>query len=426
MALAAAIPLRAQSSTPLDLVSALDRARRWSASVRGARAAIEAARARERQSVAWSNPAVSWGREGTSRNGQANAQQIVQVELPLDVTGARQARLRIAAIRRQAEERRLEGLLASVDHETSDALLSAVAADVQVNAWANTRATFERAVQIVGQRLAAGDVSGLAARRLRLEAARMAGGAATSASAARAARVHLATLLGLDPRAGDTLTLPVSLSGVLKQVTRASSVLDGPLDSVVALAGRQRVEVQLALLDVELSLAERALIERERRPLPVVSAGAKVEKVADATAGSLAGFRGLVAGVTIPLPLLDRRGAAVDATAADALRMRAATEEWRRRIGAEVREAAASLEAARQHEAILAPHVGEEGVAALRAVDTAFAEGEASLLEWLDAVRAWHEATTAWNTLQADAARARLRLVRAAGIELLPSTSSNR
>ena len=376
--------------------------------------------------MAWSNPSVSWGREGTSRQGQANAQQIVQLELPLDVTGVRQARALVAGYRRQTEERKLEGLLSALDHETAEAMLDAVAANSQVQQWAGTRAIFERAEQIIGRRLTAGDVSGLAARRLRLEAARMAAGAATATAAARGARLRLATRLGIDPRVGDTLTLPDGMARLAGQIADLFSLASAPADSLVAMALRQRVETRVAVLEIELAAAERTLLERERRPVPVVSAGAKVEKVADPMQGSLAGFRGLVAGVTMPLPVLDRRSASLEASAADGARVRAVAEEWQRRGGGEVLEAAATLEAARQHEAILAPHMGADAEAALRAVQVAFEEGEATLLEWLDAVRAWHEASITWNTLQADAARARLRLARATGTPLLPPTTAKR
>ena len=81
-----------------------------------------------------------------------------------------------------------------------------------------------------------------------------------------------------------------------------------------------------------------------------------------------------------------------------------------------------ALRAVEVQRAALAPHVGDDTRAALRAIQSAYAEGEATLTEWLDAVRAYQDAESTYATLQADAAVRRAALERAVGTPLFNTT----
>jgi len=83
-----------------------------------------------------------------------------------------------------------------------------------------------------------------------------------------------------------------------------------------------------------------------------------------------------------------------------------------------VADAAGALAAAEAQVAALAPHVGEEARVAVRAVQVSYAEGEITLVEWLDAVRAYQDAESTFATLQAEVAVRRAALARAVGVSL--------
>jgi cobalt-zinc-cadmium efflux system outer membrane protein len=125
-----------------------------------------------------------------------------------------------------------------------------------------------------------------------------------------------------------------------------------------------------------------------------------------------------VAGVSLPLPLFDRGGGAVAASAAEARRRSAETEALRRRVVREVGEAAAALGALSEEIGALAPQLGPESELALRAARTAYGEGEITLAEFLDAVRAYQEAEASYATLCAEVLIRRAALERAVGTRI--------
>ena len=63
--------------------------------------------------------------------------------------------------------------------------------------------------------------------------------------------------------------------------------------------------------------------------------------------------------------------------------------------------------------------VGHPSAPALSAAQVAYAEGEISLVEWLDAVRAYHEAEATFASLRAESLIRRAALERVVGMSLL-------
>jgi outer membrane protein TolC len=83
-----------------------------------------------------------------------------------------------------------------------------------------------------------------------------------------------------------------------------------------------------------------------------------------------------------------------------------------------VAQAFAAVQAVDAQLAALLPRVVEDTDAALRAVRTAYAEGEITLVEWLDAVRAYQEARSTVADLQAESLVRQAALERAAGLPI--------
>jgi len=404
----------------LTLEAAREAALRASPEIRAAREALSAAESRVRQAGAWLNPTLAYGREQTTRAGQTNAQHIAQLEQPLEFGGQRGARREVARLRQEATEIRLAAALGQLDFDVARAFVLAVAADQRARLAEQTAAAFTEAQRVSEQRLVAGDISGYVARRLRLEAARFAAIRAGAALERRSTRTALLTLMGRPTASRDSISL------VAEMRTPARALETQAFDSLLQRAERERPDVRAAALDAAIALAEVRLTSRERIPTPTFSAGYKGERVADPASGSLAGFRGLVAGLSIPLPVFDRRAAAVAAAEADARRVGAEGEVVRRRVAREVADALDELQAAEAQRAALAPHLGEDARLTLRAVQASYAEGEITLVEWLDAVRAYQDAETTYLTLQAEVAIRQAALARAVGAPLFPSASTDR
>lgn len=213
------------------------------------------------------------------------------------------------------------------------AYAQALAADRRAALADQATGAFAVALRVSRQRLAAGDVSGYANRRLRLEAARYGTVRAEATLASRTARVTLASLVAGSPDAlGPT---DVVLADSLFADSLPAAFVELAPDSLRAVALRGRGELRAAALEAAASTAEARLASRERMPVPVLSAGVKTEQVA----GVPKGMSGLVAGVSIPLPLWDRRAGTVGAAEAEARRRTAEAGAVRRRVTREVAEA---------------------------------------------------------------------------------------
>ena len=394
------------SAQPLALAEARARARETSPEIIAARHALVAAAARERQAGAWPNPTLAYGREQTARDGETNSQDIVSLEQRIEIGGQRGARRRVAGLQRDAADARLAAAIARVDYEVARAYANAVAAQRRASLAGEAAAAFGTARRISQERLAGGDVSGYQHRRLLLEAVRYATLRSEALVGRDSALRSLSILIG--ERRGAGSREPPALTDTLTPAPLALSA-----DSLLVLAHRGRPELRAARLEADAAAASVRAASAERVPTPALHGGFKGERLA--TGQSLHGF---VAGVSLPLPLWDRRGGAVAAARAEADRQAAEVELARRRSVQEVEDAYASHQAIAEQLAELQEPLGSEARKAQRAAEAAYGEGEISLLEWLDSVRAYQEAESTYAALWAEYIARRAALERATGATL--------
>ena len=409
---------RAQTTNPfkqsagLSLLEAQAVARGASPDLRAAREAVAAAKGRERQANALANPTLSYGREQTSRSGQANAQDIAQLQQPLEVGGQRRARREAGRLRSEVAEAHVKAAEQLLDYDVARAFATLAAAARRATLADEAATAFAEAVRVTTERLAAGDVSGYAARRLQLEAARYASQRAVALLALRVARISLAELIVLSP---DSIA-PLRATTLALASLRSQPLL--PLDSLKATAFALRPELRAQTLEAAAAAAEARLAIAERIPTPTVSAGYKRESAKLGGAVGAMALHGFVAGVSLPLPIFDRRRGTIEAAAATTRGRQADVDALHRRVRIEVEEAHASLLAVDTQLELLRPQLGESARTAIRAVQAAYGDGEIALVEWLDAVRAYQEAESTFATLEADAMIRRAALERAVGVSL--------
>ncbi len=388
----------------LTLSQARARAREASPELSVAREAVAAARGEERQAGAFLNPSVGWFREETSQGGDTNNQDIVLLEQPLEIAGQRGLRRAAAGSRRAAAEARLAVAELDLDLEVARAFARTLAAERKAARASEAAEAFARARRISERRRERGDISGYEARRTALEAARYAALAAAAERDVRKARARLRSLISAS--ADSHAPLPA-----LPDTFPAQP--DGPGD-LAALRNRalaQHPAIRSAELTRDALDARARLARREIVPDPTIGLGYKREAVA----GSSGSWDGYAAQVTLPIPLWDRSGGAVDAAEAEARAATARLRRTRRRIAFEVERAWHDLRAASRQLEVIRPQLGPDARAALAAASTAYEEGEIALVEWLDAVRAYYEAETTYAGLLADHLIRRAALERAVG-----------
>ncbi|MEX2282267.1 MAG: TolC family protein [Gemmatimonadota bacterium] len=385
-----------QQDSAMTITQARALARNASAAIVSARADADATAARERQAGAYPNPLLSYGREKTG----SSAQDIIAFDQPIELPGRRAARSEAARLRRRAAEARLTFALSELDAEVSRRAATLITGQTRVTITGGAAAHFARAAASMRERLASGDVSGYAARRVALEAARYAALSAEAESQRTTARAGLAELT---QTAVTMVVLPVLLP------------LSMSADSVAARIAHQHPLVQAAKIEAEAAAADSRFARQLVFGTPVLSGGLKTER-SSADGNRATGF---VAGFTLPLPLWDRRSGAIAATDAEARRLAADAEHLQRQI---TREALALYEAVHRIDTqleTLKTALGTEAQAALRAAEAAYSEGEITLLEWLDAVRAYQEAESAYATVLGDAITQRALLERILGLRLI-------
>jgi cobalt-zinc-cadmium efflux system outer membrane protein len=400
LVLCAVLPLDAQAPR-LTLAEARAMARRASPELAAARLAHAAALGRSVQAGAFPNPVLSYGREETSGGGAESSQDVVSLEQRLDLFGQRGARRAAAGSHGAALGARLDAAVARVDYEVARIYADAVAAGRRAQLADEAAQAFARAVRVSGERLAGGDVSGYQHRRLRLEAARY-------------AALRLGALVARD----STLRVMASLTGLetgtpILADSLPPDTLSVPVDSLVALALVVRAELRAARLDAQAAEAEASLARAERMPIPALSAGYKAEELG--AGGRLDGF---VLGLSLAVPLWDRRAGALTAASAESARRAAEVEALRLHTIRDVRTAFDAVQSLAGQLAALGGELGEEALMARRAAEAAYAEGEIGLLEWLDSVRAYHDAESAYITLWSDYVARRATLERITGAPL--------
>ena len=390
----------------LTLAEARQMAESVSPGIAAARAALRAADGRVRQAGALPNPVASYSREQTSGDGARNAQDIIAVEQRLEIGGQRRARRSAAQEFRAAAEARLTGTRAQIAFEVAQAYAQAVAADRRAALTTEAAGIFTEAGRVGRERLAAGDVSGYENRRIRLEAARYAALEVDARMARTNARRALTTLLSAPDQT-------IRADSLILSDTLVPGPLVAPVDSLVALALNRRPELMALQREVGAAMAESRLARAEQIPSPALGGGYKHERSPGGT--SLGGF---VAQISLPLPIWDQRGGAIQAVDAEKERRQADMEALRRRTEREVRDAYESSQALATQLQTLGTRLSQDGRAGLRAAQAAHREGETSLVEWLDAVRAYQEAEATHLALRAEHIERRAELERLTGATL--------
>jgi cobalt-zinc-cadmium efflux system outer membrane protein len=398
----------AQDLTSLSLSRARSAARDSSPDLSAARAAVNAARARERQAGAFINPVVLYGREKTSGQGQSNSQDVVAVDQTIEAPGVRAARRDAAQSRTALAEARLRTAEDQLDFEVTRAYAQVLSANRRAALADEASRAFGAALTVSERRLKEGDISGFAARRIRLEAARYASLRAEATLARRSAQAQLSMLIASSLESLSFPTATMVDTGLVLSLTYSN-------DSLVRMALGARAELKAAALDVDVAAAEARLASRVRVPSVTLNAGTKTEEVAGA--GRQNGF---VAGLSLPVPLWDRGKANVEAAEFETRRRAAELAALRRRVAREVSEAADAMNAVQEQLRTLGPALQADAAIALRSAQLAYVEGELTLIEWLDTVRAYHETATSIANLRAELLIRAAALERAVGASLFP------
>ena len=359
--------------------------------LRLARADAAEAAGLARQAAAFPNPTLTGTHEPLSDNGQSYAETYLNLSQRLEWPGTRSAR-RTAAERAAAAARaRLAADSARLAFEVKRAFTDAGRAGQTVAILERVTYVFREGTTSAEARYEEGDLSLYDLRRIRLEWARYENRLAEARLEAAAARRELATLVAPD---ADVLELT------------PADPLAGRPPAASAEQGVGAVEAALTRR-AEVAAAESALVARRAG-----AAAARGGRIPDLTATGgyktqSDGFTGVFLGLSLPVPLWDRRGGAIEAAEARAGAAESRATLARRRVATDVRRTVETYRSLRARAELLDQPVpeqpgGDEAGDLLDIARVAYAEGEMELIELLDAAEALMEARVAEARLRAE------------------------
>lgn len=386
--------------TPLTLAEAEQLAMARSPGLAASRAEAAALLASARAGLSFANPTLSLSREAVRDGDRRGGETYLTAQQLLPWPAHRSARGAAITATSEVQSAGLALAAAEVRHAVRTAWLDAWLAGqrhaVQARLSALVRAVRERGLS----RHAAGDLSGMDRRRLDLELVRHEQLLAEARQAERAG--WLALTLLVFPEEATRLVAPAGLGGVPPNPGG-----DPPVEHPRA---------RLAAAELQVAEAEARVQRSLRLPGPSVTAGFKSQDD---------GFRGMLLGVGLPLPLLDRRAPQVEAANHRAAAARARLGQVHREVSGARAEAEQRWRAADSLFRMLTA-LGEPGREPdlLAIAEVAWTEGEIDLLDLLATADAWRELGLQHAALRAElwAAWFALELARGAPVLLEAST----
>ena len=366
-----------------------------------------------RQARAFPNPIADLTREPLSRGDTGYSETYLNLSQRFEISGARGARGDEADWLVVAAEARVRADSARLAFTVKRAFVEAGMAEDHLTLTEQAVQVFREGERNAAIREAEGDISLYDLQRLRIERMRYENLVADADLSASAARRDLALLIL--PAAGgpEASGLPGTVGpeigpGEGIETSPTQPVLDfgvGDFERAVS----RRPEVAAADAEVLATRAGERLARAVR--IPDITATGGYKRQSD-------GFSGAFLGLSIPLPLFDRRSGGIEAAGA---RFRVAEDRrelTRRRTAADLRNAIEAYRSLRDRSDFMQETRLAAGVAGpniLEIAQVAYDAGEMTLVELVDAAEALRDARIAEARLRAELQIALYDLERAQG-----------
>ncbi|RPJ73926.1 MAG: TolC family protein [Acidobacteria bacterium] len=326
------------------------------------------------------NPVFSFSSEGLTSSRPAglsrwNGQELIlQVEQEIETNGRRGLRQRSAAAGAAAGRAGFEEAARQLRYEVEQAYYQLALARTEAATAEESLQEIDRIIAVNRAKYEQGEISGGELRRLEVERLRFTGDALAAELATRNARSTLLALVG-----SARLDQPVEPADALAAPPNVPSPADVEALTTRALAGRPDVaaarhEQARARSDAELQRAVRT---------PNVSFAGGYRRDF--------GENGLLLGVTVPLPIFDRNAGGMARSDAQGRLSDARLRVVEAAVSLEVRQALDVVDIARQRVDVLEREYLRKAREALDSVAAAYRVGDAELIDFLDAQRAFRD-----------------------------------
>lgn len=380
--LVASTPLTAQEPRRLGLDEALELFARNSLELALQRARVSESMGTARQASAYPNPTVTASHEPLSGEARSYSETYLNVSQRLEWPGTRSARELAATRRGTAARARLTADSLRLAYEVKEAYTEAARAEVSERALLRVVVVFREGVRVAEERFREGDISRYDLERIRMERTRYELRAADAHLRSGKLRRRLTSLI--DPEAsGEEIAPDDGLPGGIP----AESFEEPP---------HARLDAHPVVLaeSAALAAATSTLTASRRARIPDLTATAGYKTQSD-------GLDGAFLGLSLPLPLWDRRGGEIEAAEARTMEAGSRLALARRRVEVDVRQALDNYRTLRARVDLLDAALPPSDPDLLEMATAAYAEGEMELVELLDAAEALLETREAEARLRA-------------------------
>lgn len=410
---AGAVHAQEPAAIPISLDEALQLLDASNLELHLARNGVAVMEARARTARGFANPGLFVEQTQLTRDEASYRETIVALEQTLEIGGQRGLRRRVAETAVRASSRILEAELTRLAFDVHREYIRAAVADADLVVLREATEVFRQVEEMGEARFVDGDLSRFDRDRLLLERARYETLLARGELALNDAFREFTLLISPDLAGTATVLVPsASLAEMLEEVTEAAG---GSSIGVALLSVSERADVGRAAAEVEAAQAALSLSRRERVPDLTLSGGYREQ--AD-------GLRGAVLGLSLPLPFWNRNQGRIDEAGANLDAALARHDLVRRRAEMEIQRAWEVHRTLQEQSRVVSETLLTGSAGLLETAGVAYAEGEMSLIQLLDAADAYSLTRRSMNELLGDYLISLFDLQRATGVllESMPST----
>lgn len=404
-----ASPARAQ---PLTLAQAVDEALQHNLSLLAGRSQLTVAEAQMIGARLRPNPVVSasadhldvlgTGFDDTNNGGPPEIAW--RIDVPLERGGKRDARIALASLVRSAAEAQFADAVRTLKQEVTLACVDVIAAQATRTLAVDTLRTYEDLVRVNRARVAAGSIASFEATRSEVAMLQFRATVVRATLEVAATTAKLRTLLGRPPGA------PIDIADSLAHAGGGAAIGDPP--ALESLAMDARADLRALRLAQARSVADLRLQEALGRIDYTVGAEYRRQQGIAGRSNSLGLF------FSAPLPLWNRNQGEIARAGAEREQAERQIAARRAQIAAEVRGTLHEYVTTRElvetiERDLLTPATHARDVSAYT-----YKAGGATLLELLDAQRAFNDTMQSYVDAQASLRRASARLNAAVGTEV--------
>jgi cobalt-zinc-cadmium efflux system outer membrane protein len=372
-----------------------------------AETAVITARLRPNPVFSVSSDHLDWLGTGFSEaNGAGPTESAARVDFPWERGHKREYRMDTAGYLRKIAEARVADSIRRLKLDVTLACIDVMAAKARLDLANDNLKSLEGVVQLNETRLKGGAIPPVELTRSRVAMLQFRSSVKTAELALTTARIRLQTLLGR--ASGQT---PVDVSDPLKIPIPSAAPA---LDQIQARAIVVRPDLQAARLDQARSRADLRLQLAQGKVDYTMGGEYRRQQGVNGTGNSLGFF------LSVPLPVFNKNQGEIARVTAEEVQLQKQIDALQSQVSGEVVGAYREYETARQ----LIGDIEQDllGLSQEARTTTAYVyqAGAGSLLDVLDAQRAFNETMSTYYDAQADYRRAVSRLASVVGEEVIP------